>query len=383
MIGKLAMTCCLLVAICGGPARAGDSQDPGVIRAVAMEPTDQTSSRIILTNYYRAANKGGVMIEETPTEVAPPAEAPTLMPRGGPLPPDPWGPERMTLPTPVEGFGYLGAPHEALNTSPDAKTMGIRLDTSYTFLREFNSGVFLSEHQDVFASGVTILPYQSPCLIIGTRALGSFISNNAMVADTGSFSLDLYGGTRYKDIYIKMGPFWDSQGNFGKVGFTYGALAMVPVIGNLTADCAFGWGVGTDVFGPTTDPLGFRLRRVQNANNDIQLRIGKFCSANCQVGITGNYYDWSLLPREWGAGAFSNWYWGRFMLGLDVTGGREGLRGFVQAGWSWGSHPNEHPQDCRFIPLDTVAWVTRAVNRDISLRLRQAFNGPLPPLVVP
>lgn len=298
---------------------------------------------------------------------------------GQPLPPDPTGPERMQLPTPAEGFGYYGAPHEALNTNPAPKTMGIRLDTSYTLLRSIDAGVFLSEHQDIFAGGFTLLPYQTPCFVVGTRVLGDFVDNLSMTNDTGGFSADIFLGTRYKTTYWKFGAFYDWQDELGKVGGTCSLLTKAPIFGFLTFDTAFAAGVGPDDVGPTREPFfGVRPRRVEAADYDMQLRVGKFITPNLQIGATGNYYQFEYTKEERGAGAFANIYCGRVQFGFDVTGGDEGLRGFCTVSIAWGAHPSEHPQDCRFIPLDTVAWVTSPTMRDISVRLRDSFTGPLP-----
>lgn len=359
-----------LVALAGllaSSACADEIYDPSLTRAFASSADDAAGvdPRIALTNYYNARADQRMQTAPQP-------------------PPDPYGPQRMLEPTPNPGYGLHGVDHTAYNTASDAKTVGIRLDTSYGVLRETHVGVYSSEYQTVTGGGFTILPYQSPCLIMGTKILGNFISNNAMVANDGGFSLDFYLGTRYKELYFKIGPIWDYQGQFSKVGIAPAILTNIPVVGNMTFDMAFAWGQGNDVFGPTFDPINNLIqRRVEVAKFDGQIRVGKFLSPYCQVGGTGNWYQWSTVPDEWGGGAFTNLYWGRFMLGLDLTGGTEGLRGFAQVGYSWGSRPCDHPQDCRFIPLDTVAWITRAVNRDISLRLRDSFTGPLRPLVFP
>lgn len=339
-----------------GSAAAGGGVVPATSGAFEnAETPDQ--SRIVLTNYYL---HGG----------------PKMIP-AAPLPPDPWGPERMALPTPVAGHGLAGVPDVALNSAPDAKTMGIRLDTSYGFLRETYFGNFISEYQYVLSAGATFLPYQSPCLILGTRILGNWNNNNSMVQDSGGLSLDVFGGTRYKGLYLKMGPLWDYQEQFSKVGFTVGTLYNVPVLGPWSSDLAVAWGSDGDVFGPTRDPINnLNLRRVEAANFDCQLRVGRFFSPYCQAGVTGNYYNWTYTSREWGAGAFLNVFFGRLMTGLDLTGGAEGLRGYVTFGYSWGAPDCEHPQDCNLIPVDTVGWVTRAVLRDPSIRLRESFTGP-------
>lgn len=337
-------------------------RDEGYVQA-AVATEEQTAGgvdpHVVLMNYY---GKG-------PTTIVPDK-----------LPPDPWGHERLARPTPAEGFGYAGVSSVGLNQRPDSKTVGIRLDTTYRLVRAFELGVYLSEHQHVGGGGVTLLPYQSPCFIIGTRILANTISNNAMTADQAGFSLDLYGGTRYKTLYLKFGPIWDYQSTFQKTGLAFAAMDNFPLIGNLTVDSAFAFGVSSDQITLPRDPqFGLRARRVESADFDMQIRLGKFWCENFQAGATVNYYDWNYTPSEWGAGAFCNIYFGRCALGLDMTGGDERWRGFATFTVSWGAHPCKHPQDCNHIPVDTVAWVTRSIMRDPSIRLRDSFTGPLPP----
>lgn len=302
----------------------------------------------------------------------------------GQLPPDPWGRQRLELPTPVAGHGFAGQSPLGLNTSPDAKTMGIRLDTTYGLIRSIDIGGYYSEHQHLGAVGGTILPFQSPCCVIGTRVLGAYTDQLSMVADTGALSVDLFWGTRYKTTYLKVGPFWDWQIDVGKVGVAFSMLAKAPIIEFITVDSAFGFGVGDNLIGPETDPyFGIYPRRVESADFDMQIRVGTFLSERVQVGVTGNYYDYEFNYHEWGAGAFANIYVGRVRFGLDVTGGDEGLRGYTTMSFGWGASRTDRPQDCRFIPVDTVAWVTRATDRDISVRLRETFTGNPPPAPVP
>lgn len=298
----------------------------------------------------------------------------------GQLPPDPWGRQRLEMPTPVEGFGFAGQSSEGLNTSPDAKTMGIRLDTSYGLVRSLDIGGYYSEHQYVGAAGATILPFQTPCYVVGSRVLGGYTDQASMIADSGVLSVDLFFGTRYKTTYFKVGSFWDWQVDMGKVGLSFSMLGKAPILGYLTADTAFAFGTGDNQIGPEREVyFGVLPRRVESADFDMQIRVGKFLNERFQVGATGNYYEFEFAWQEWGAGAFANIYLGRVRFGLDVTGGDEGLRGYTTMAIGWGAPREERPQDCRFIPIDTVAWVTRVTDRDISVRLRESFTGRLPP----
>lgn len=295
------------------------------------------------------------------------------------LPPDPFGIERFHQPTPVRGAHFTGDNY-SLNTRPDTPTMGIRLDTTYSFLRETNVMVAMSEHQTVVGAGATLLPIQTPCWLIGVRALGVYADNQTMIEDEPGASFDLFFGTRYKTVYMKVGALWDNHDDFQKVGATGSLLTKVPLLGVVTVDTAFGLGTGGPDFFPMRDPrFNIRQRRVEVANYEHQIRIGKFWTENVQFGFTSNYLEFEGALDEWGAGAFANLYMGRFTLGLDITGGDEGLRGYVNLAYRWGAGDADRPRDCRLMPIDTVSWITRATDRDISVRLRESFTGPLRP----
>ncbi|MGL5096349.1 MAG: hypothetical protein ACRDD1_12215, partial [Planctomycetia bacterium] len=133
------------------------------------------------------------------------------------------GTDRMNLPTPVNGTGFAGAGNVGHNPRPDAATLGLRLDTSYILVRSADFGVMLAEHQQLGYAGATILPYQSPCLIVGARGVASIVGNTEYLDPTGGASFDLYAGTRYKTAYLKGGALWDYQvdNDFSKVGVTF------------------------------------------------------------------------------------------------------------------------------------------------------------------
>ena len=260
-------------------------------------------------------------------------------------------------------------------------TVGIRLDTSFGLFREAESGVYASEHQHVGAAGGTILPFQCPCIVTGVRALGVWTENLSMIDDAEALSLDAFVGTRYKASYLKASAFWDVQEDqFGKIGFGLGLLTRLPFIGNMTFDGAFAWGTGNDLVDRTVlGPVPFRRARlIEVCDTDIQLRVGKFLCPEFQTGFTLNQYAYESAFDEWGAGAFFAVHKGRFSATFDVTGGDEGLRGFLTGAISLGKDPCRHPRDCHYNGVDTVEWVTRTVRRDISIRLRDSFNGPLP-----
>jgi hypothetical protein len=297
--------------------------------------------------------------------------------RGDTLQPDPWGPQRFRLPTYINDHGYYGAPAVAHNTRPDPHTLGIRLDTSYGLLREITGAEYLSEHQNLSAGSVTILPYQSPCFLLGFRAMGGYADNHSVTDDSETLTLDLYAGTRYKSLYFKTGAFWDTQDHFGKVGLTFSAMSNLPILGVWTVDSAFAFGSGADQF--SMPNVAFMSRRVETADLDAQIRLGRYLTPCLQLGCTGNYSTYDFLNEEWGAGAFCNLTFGRLRITLDVTGGDEGLRGFTSFAWSFGKRGCDHPQDCRYGAIDTVSWVSRVADRDPSIRLRESFTGPFLP----
>lgn len=291
--------------------------------------------------------------------------------------PDPWGPERMPLPTYINSTHHYGDDNIAYNTRPDPETLGIRLDCSYGLLREVTGGEYLSEHQNLSAGTVTILPYQSPCFLLGFRALGGYADNHAVAPDSEALSLELFAGTRYKSTYFKYGAFWDTESHFGKVGLAFSAMTSLPVVGVWTVDTAWGFGSGNDkLFTPS---VMLASRRAEVSDLDCQIRVGRFMSRCVQLGVTGNYSTYEFTDEESGAGAFVNFYLGRLRIGLDVTGGDEGLRGYTMMGFSFGKKPCEHPQDCRYGDIDTVSWISRGTDRDYLIRIRESYTGPFIP----
>lgn len=291
--------------------------------------------------------------------------------------PDPNGPQRMQAPTPVEGFGLDGAPKIAHNNDPYPETIGPRLDTTWSVLAETSMGTYFSEHQFVAQGGATILPLQTPCYLVGLRAMGNYADQMSMIDNPDySFTLDLFFASRYKESYFKLGSFWDNQDPYGKFGLEFSVLQVKPILGPFTVDAAFGWGMGSPtVTGPI---VNLRPRLVECELFEVQVRAGRFWTQNLQAGVTYHYYDFQFSNSENEFGAFANIYMGRTTLGLDVTGGDEGLRGFVTLGFTWGCHPCDRARDCAFGGIDTIGWLGRATNRDPSVRLRESQNGPLP-----
>jgi hypothetical protein len=288
-------------------------------------------------------------------------------------------PEAHAQPTPVGGHGYAGVAPYNLSTDPNPATTGIRLDKAFGVLRDFETASYFSEHQQSNLFGVTILPFQTPCTIVGVRVMGGYADNLSMTDDSGIYSIDGFFGTRYKRLYAKVGGFIDDYDRFTKAGITYGAMTELPIFGLITLDTAFGLRGKEDEFRrdvPGTE--NFRARRIEQSNEDIQIRVGRFWNECVQTGFTYNYYSFDFVEDEWGAGCFANLFLGRYRLGLDLTGGEEGLRGYLKFAVNWGAHPQQRPRDCRVMGGDTVGWVTRVVDRDQSIRMRESLTGPAP-----
>lgn len=286
---------------------------------------------------------------------------------------DPWGPQRMETPTPVANSEFAGSGCIDRAQSPDSATMGIRLDTTYTFVRETMAGVYTGEHQAVYAAGATILPLQTPCVIFGIRGLGTYADNMSITKDTEGATADFFFGTRYKRTYLKAGGFWDWQQHWGKAGATASVMTYFPLLHVVTADFNYAYGNGTMVYGPNT-ATGYR--QVLNADYTGELRLGKFFCRELQAGFTGRYLDYNGKIRgELSFGAFANVYLWRMILGTDLTGGDEGLRGYATVSFGWGCAPSRHPQDARLAPVDTVSWITRPTDRDISVQLREWWTS--------
>lgn len=285
---------------------------------------------------------------------------------------------RNAQPTPTPGYGFDGNSSYNLSTDPGSTTTGIRLDTAYGLARNVETAMYLSELQDTTLTGMTVLPYQSPCSVVGIRGMGGYADNMSVSSDTGVYSIDAFFGTRYKKLYHKIGAFIDGYDHWKKVGLAYSALTDLPILGVVTVDTAFGFSASSDSFNTNIRGYDFRSLRVEQTKTDYQIRVGKFWNEWVQTGFTGNYYPFDYVPDEWGAGGFMNLYLGRYQISGDVTGGKEGLRGYVKLAINWGYLPSQRPRDCNLVGVDPVAWVTRATDRDQSVRLRDSLTGPIP-----
>jgi hypothetical protein len=289
-------------------------------------------------------------------------------------PADPYGPARMQMPTPVRGHDFHGTPDLATSTRPDTKTIGLRLDDTYGLFRSIDTGLFMSEYQTDYLGGFTIMPLQTPCYLVGLRAMFGEEDNMSVRPDATALSFDLYAGTRYKALYSKFGVNWDHKENYGKTGLSVGFLFAAPIIHNMTIEGSFSKGYGGDIVGPERGEF-FRLRRVEVADIDWQTRIGTFLTPELQMGAVYNYNDWDFADPEYSAGLFANYFAGRNKFGMEISGGDEGLRGFLTWSYSFGTKRSEQPTDCNIPGVPVLDWISRPVDRDLSVRSRYSWTG--------
>ncbi|MBY0587868.1 hypothetical protein K2X85_11870 [bacterium] len=286
---------------------------------------------------------------------------------------------REQQPTPTPGYGFSGVSNYNASTDSESATVGIRLDKAYSILRETETIQTLSEHQNVSLFGGTILPIQTPCWVWGVRGMGGYVDQLSMISDSGAYSIDSFWGTRYKKLYHKIGFFIDGTDRRQKIGLSYGAMTELPILGTVTFDSAFGFRNSDDsLFPEVRDSITLRSRRVEQSDVDYQFRFGKYWNEHVQTGVTFNYYPFTWTQDEYGVGSFANLTFGRWRIVGDVTGGNEGLRGYIRLAMSWGVAPSERNRDPRVSDVDNVAWVTRPTERDPSMRLRESLTGPIP-----
>jgi hypothetical protein len=312
-----------------------------------------------------------------------PGMAPTAGP--GKLPPDPFAPQRMQMPIPNRNDDFAGGSSYNMHTRPDEKTIGPRLDSSYKFFREFELAGYLSEYQQLGMFGGTFLPFQSPGWLIGIRGGGVYNGNAGLTDDIMGATVDAFMATRIRATYLKLGYFVDWTEEHRHWGISHSMLTKLGPLGNVTLDAAIGFGAGKDEF-TTLEPATGRFRRVEIADQDTEIRIGKFVSAYFQCGFTGEWTNYARARDEFSYGAFANWFLGGATLSVDLSGGSSGLRGWAGVGFNWGGGANidRHPIDVHYAPsIDTISWVTRPTRRDITMQLRETPTGPGPAQIVP
>jgi hypothetical protein len=302
----------------------------------------------------------------------------------GRMPPDPFGPQRLHMPLPSRNSDFAGGSSLNVPSDPAQKSLGIRLDTSYTFFREFEVGYYGSEHQHVQAAALSFLPIQTPCWVVGARFGLGYNGNTGVNEDIVGATSDLFWGARIGHSYLKVGYFCDWTSEYRKHGVSGSLLTKLGPLGNFTFDGAFGYGAGSDEFiNPTNIGL---FRRVEIAERDTQIRVGKFLSSYFQTGLSGAWTNYRTAEDEYSGGLFANWFIGRVTVSADVTGGTSGLRGYLVLGFNWGGGANidAHPIDPAYSnPIDTTSWVTRATRRDITMKLRETNTGFGPPQIQP
>lgn len=352
-----AMSCLGLIGLLAGPADGQSEADAAFLRMAATQAETSFGPSMTDARLRHASYEPSDPAMETYSQSA------------------------MQQPTPSAGHGFHGVPNGNLSTQDPSPTVGPRLDTTYWLVREFEVGGYLSEHQHVAIGGPTILPIQTPCWLFGVRGMGGYVTNLSYTDSEEVYTIDAFFGTRYKTLYSKVGFLMDDFQRHRKIGITASALTELPALGTWTADFACGFRNREDeIFPDERWPLTLRSRRVEQADHDVQVRIGKFVRENIQMGFTYNYYDFDFTPDDSGYGAFGNFYCGRFRFGWDITGGTEGLRGYLRLAYSFGAHPCDAPRDCRVNNVDAIAWISRATDRDVSIRLRESFTGPPPAL---
>ncbi len=307
-------------------------------------------------------------------------------PAHGRFPTDPFGPQRMAMPSLGIDHDHAGGTMRNEVVRPDSETIGIRLDSSYTLLREIELGTYLSEKQSVGTIGGTILPFQAPGWLIGFRGVAAYDGNNSVTTDLVGASTDTFWSTRYKHSYIKLGFLADYTSKAQTFGGTAALLTRLPVFGNITFDGAFSSGSGSDDIRGPVDLATGRFARVENNENRSQVRLGKYISNWYQTGVSATLTKYRVARDESQFGVWANWQHGGKTIGWDVAGGRGGIRGYMTLGLNWGGGRNIdlHPIDTGYDnPIDTVLWATRAPRRDPTIALRRTASGEAPPAVVP
>ena len=312
--------------------------------------------------------------------------------QGGPAPvhgrfptSDPFGPQRMAMPSLGLEREHAGGTMRNEILRPDSETLGIRLDSSYTLIREIELGGYFSERQEIAVLGGTLLPFQAPGWLVGFRGAATINGNGSDTVNLVGASTDTFLSTRYKHSYYKLGFLMDYTSKNQMFGGTFAALTRLPLIGNMTFDGAFSSGSGSDDNRLPLDPLTGRRTRVEVARSNFQMRVGKYVTNWYQTGLSASVTNFTNVNDQSQYGVWANWFHGGKTIGWDVAGGRGGLRGYVTLGLNWGGGKNIdlHPIDTGYDnPIDTVSWATRAPRRDPTIQLRSSNTGdPLPAVV--
>ncbi|QDT36713.1 hypothetical protein [Stratiformator vulcanicus] len=260
-----------------------------------------------------------------------------------------------------------------------------------TFFRQASVNFNANENQFVANGGFTANLFEAEGLALGTRLLfGTVVTDN--IDNKFHFTNDLYYGQQIPSIlgenWYKVGFFIDQQEDLGKLGPSFGLLMNADSRFPITVDAALGFGIGgtqSDIFERTTT-----FTRV--ADYDAQLRIGTFLTSNCQVGFSTDYAQWDsplFDDDDVGYGAFANLTYGTFTWQFDITTTGEEVRGYANLvmgldGFVFrrGDQPQGSPGSG--YGVDGIAWATRPVLRDTTLRIQQfSVTAPLPQAPAP
>lgn len=247
------------------------------------------------------------------------------------------------------------------------------------WLRSFSIGTQANSQEAPIVAGLSLSLFETETAGIGARFLFGGVFNEPLDAGL-HFTGDLFAGSQFQfaggSHWIKGGIFLDQQEGFNKFGPELGLLLLAETSNPLTVDLAFGFGSGNEKL--THD----RTMLTTVADQDFQLRFGAFLSPQIQAGVTYDYAAWDdeRFGNDFhGVGGFANLYLGDKIINLDLSGGDDGLRGFVNIVCLFGG-----PRGNGRGTVDTSAWLMQPVNRDTSLRFRsRRFPQPPPPAQAP
>jgi len=251
-----------------------------------------------------------------------------------------------------------------------------------TWIREMGVNVAMNERETVVAGGLTANLFEAPEMAIGTRLLfgQAYVDD---ISDRFHFTSDLYYGERIPlgvpgEHWFKAGVFVDQQEDFGKVGPAFGLLLNAQSSTPITFDTAIGFGTG----GTQSELDGFDTVLTRAADHDLQFRLGTFLATNWQVGLTTDYVSWDsdrFNDDRWGYGAFTNLTYAGITLQLDISANDDEVRGFANVVLQTDGFGLQRA-DRRGKGVDGLAWATRPVHRDPSVRVAQArIEGTPPP----
>ena len=250
----------------------------------------------------------------------------------------------------------------------------------FGLLRGIDAGVYANDDQTVFSGGATLGLYDVGHFFVGTRVLG-----NAVVypegPTAGGLSVDVFASKRVDlygwEHYFKVGYFYDGQREIRRHGpEVAGILFTNDRLPDLTFDIAVGIGNGS---GMVEDQF------VQAAEVETQLRGGLQFTEWLNLGVRGTFakFDDPGFRDVGDFGGYGSIDLGNILLNVDVGGGRDNARGFINLVWQpdYG-YPARHPRVPTTITQTGhdqkyAGWMSRPVLRDISMRTGTPVNeGP-------